>query len=189
DVLYFDIGSALRERGKAAANQLLIDAVRSEHPELLFAVLFRDELDQSALRTISEATETPTVGWFSDDHWRFDTYSKEWAPLFNWSVTTSAGAVAKYRAIGHQNVIKSQWACNTFVYAPLDVAKRMPVSFVGLPHGDRQYVIQSVRDAGIEVQTFGKGWSAGRVTQEDMIRIFNESCINLNLSNSSAART
>src|SRR5207302_7103344 len=84
DVLYFDIGSVLRERDKAAGNHLLTETVKSEQPDLFFAVLFRDELDQAALRTISESTDTPTVAWFSDDHWRFDTYSKEWAPLFNW---------------------------------------------------------------------------------------------------------
>jgi spore maturation protein CgeB len=67
------------------------------------------------------------------------------------------------------------------------VPKRLPVSFVGLPHGDRRYVAQALRDAGIDVHTFGKGWGVGRVTQSQMIRIFNESCINLNLANASTA--
>jgi spore maturation protein CgeB len=42
-----------------------------------------------------------------------------------------------------------------------------------------------LRDQGIDVLAWGSGWPAGRVKQEDMIRIFNQSRINLNLSNAS----
>jgi hypothetical protein len=38
------------------------------------------------------------------------------APCFNWSVTMDQKALAKYSAIGFQNVIKSQCGCNQFMY-------------------------------------------------------------------------
>lgn len=189
DVLYFDIGSQIAEKGRTAANRLLLDVVRTQRADALFSVMFREELDKRVVREISEDTDTTTIAWFSDDHWRFDTYSRLWAPHFNWCITTSAGALDKYRALGYRNIVKSQWACNTSMYRPLDVAQRLPVSFVGLPHGNRRFVVQRLVDAGIEVHTFGLGWENGRVTQEDMVRIFNESCINLNLSNASVNRT
>jgi spore maturation protein CgeB len=69
----------------------------------------------------------------------------------------------------------------------MGIPKRIPVSFVGLPHSDRRHVVQRLRDAGIDVQVFGKGWGRGRVTQGEMIRIFNESCVNLNLANASVS--
>jgi spore maturation protein CgeB len=141
------------------------------------------------MREISQNSDTTSIAWFSDDHWRFDSYSRFRAPWFNWCVTTSTHALQKYRALGHRNVVKSQWACNTFLYTDMHLQKRFPVSFVGLPHGNRRVVIQTLWDAGIEVQTFGKGWDNGRVTQDEMIGIFNQSAINLNLANSSAART
>lgn len=189
DVLYFDVASQVAEKGRVATNNLLLDIVKSQRPDVLFSVMFREELDKRKIREVSDNTDTKTIAWFSDDHWRFDTYSRLWAPQFNWAVTTSAGALTKYQALGYRNILKSQWACNTSIYRRMDIPKRLPVSFVGVPHGNRRYVIQQLSDAGIEVHTFGKGWDNGRVTQDDMIRIFNESCINLNLSNASAART
>jgi spore maturation protein CgeB len=54
-----------------------------------------------------------------------------------------------------------------------------------MPHGDRRLIIESLRRSGIEVQVWGKGWERGRISQDDMIGVFNQSHINLNLSNSS----
>jgi spore maturation protein CgeB len=57
------------------------------------------------------------------------------------------------------------------------------VSFVGQPHGNRRAVIEALRSAGVDVYTRGYGWEEGRVSQDEMIRIFNQSRINLNLPN------
>jgi spore maturation protein CgeB len=188
DILYFDVGKVGSRLSKDAANRVLIETVNSEDPDALVTVLFRDELDPKVLDEISQNTRTATIGWFSDDHWRFDNYSRFWARHFNWVVTTSGAALHKYHALGQHNVIRSQWACNPAIYTPMDVPKRFDVSFVGLPHGNRRYVVRAMLDAGIDVQTFGKGWPAGRLTQEQMIRVFNESRVNLNLANAAAPR-
>jgi spore maturation protein CgeB len=42
-----------------------------------------------------------------------------------------------------------------------------------------------LQEAGIKVDVWGSGWESGRLSQEEMIRVFNESRINLNLSNAS----
>jgi spore maturation protein CgeB len=91
----------------------------------------------------------------------------------------------KYAAMGYSNVIKTQWACNHFSYRKLSLPLEYDVSFVGQPHGSRKAVIEGLVERGIKVNTFGLGWESGRVTQDDMIRIFNQSRINLNLSNAS----
>ena len=62
------------------------------------------------------------------------------------------------------------------------------VTFVGQPHGSRRYYIQALRDNGIDVQTWGLGWENGRISQQGMIKIFNQSKINLNLSNASTGK-
>jgi spore maturation protein CgeB len=85
-------------------------------------------------------------------------------------------------------VIKSQWACNHFLYRKLDLPEQYDATFVGMPHGDRPQMVQLARDAGIDLRVWGKGWSDGRLSQEEMIRVFGQSRINLNLSNSSSAR-
>jgi spore maturation protein CgeB len=189
DVLYFDFASLMAQHGRLRMNKRLSEVVSAERPELMFTVLFRNELDQRVIRDISQYSDTITLNWFCDDHWRFDSFSRHWAPNFNWVVTTAQSALPKYRLIGFSNVIKSQWACNHFLYRRLDLPPKYDATFVGLPHGDRRYVIELIRDAGIDIHVWGSGWPGGRISQERMIEVFNTSRVNLNLSNSVSART
>ena len=61
------------------------------------------------------------------------------------------------------------------------------VTFVGQPHSDRREVAERIKDSGIDLRCWGNGWPEGRASQEDMIRIFSESRINLNLTKGSGA--
>lgn len=185
DILYFDFMTLLQQHGRDWINRRLLEVVRAEQLDCLFAVLFTDQFDYATFREISTKTGTTTINWFCDDHWRFDNYTRKWAPCFNWSVTTAHSALAKYAGIGYSNVIKSQWACNPFQYRKLDEPLKYEVTFVGQPHGDRREVISVLQRAGINVQAWGNGWENGRATQQQMIEIFNQSRINLNLTNSS----
>lgn len=185
EVLYFDFGTLDRELGRAAMNRRLVEIVKAEKPRLLFCCLFGKELEPDTLNEISFHSDTTTLNWFTDDHWRFEDFSRHWAPRFNWVVTTAQSALPKYRRLGYKNVIKSQWACNHFLYRKQDVPLEYDVTFTGQPHGNRREVIQALRDAGIDARVWGSGWETGRLTQEGMIRVFNASRINLNLSNSS----
>jgi len=186
DILYFDFMTLYRELGQRAMNRRLWEVVRAEKPQLLFCVLFQDQLDKRTIRRISRETDAVAMNWFCDDHWRFDDFSRYWAPCFDWAITTAQSALPKYARMGYQHVIKSQWACNHHSYRKLALPLRYDVTFVGQPHGDRREVIDALRKAGIAVTVWGHGWESGRVSQEEMIRVFNQSRINLNLSNASS---
>jgi spore maturation protein CgeB len=137
------------------------------------------------VRQISDLPDVTTLNWFCDDHWRFDNYSRFWAPQFDWVVTTARSALPKYDRLQYRNVIKSQWGCNHFLYRKLAAPHQYDVSFVGQPHGNRREMVKALRAAGINVRCFGFGWEDGRVSQERMIETFNRSRINLNFSNAS----
>jgi spore maturation protein CgeB len=184
DILYFDYMTLMQQHGRDGMNRRLKDVVLFEKPDLLFAVLFTDQFDPLVLRELTE-NGLQTVNWFCDDHWRFDNYSREWAPCFTWVVTTAASALPKYASLGYGNVIKSQWGCNDVLYRKMNMPMKYDVSFVGQPHGNRRQVINALREAGINVYVWGGGWESGRLSQEEMIRVFNQSRINLNLSNAS----
>ena len=186
EIIYFDFMSLMQQHGREWMNNRLLEVVKTEKPDLMFTVLFTDEFDQGTLRYISEKTDTVTFNWFCDDHWRFDNYSCYWAPCFNWISTTAQSALPKYKKIGYQNVIKTQWGCNHFLYRKLDLPLKYDVTFVGQPHGDRRQVIEKLQQAGLSVQVWGNGWETGRLSQEEMIQVFNTSRINLNLTNSIA---
>jgi spore maturation protein CgeB len=189
DIMYFDLGTLFSTYGRAGLSKRLLEVAQSEQPDLLFASLQKNELDPTAVSKISTDLSTVTVNWFSDDHWRFESFSRHLAGHFNWVVTTAKSALPKYRALGFPNVIKSQWACNTLRYFPLGTPQIYDVTFVGLPHGDRRFIIEALHHAGIRVLVWGNGWENGRIDQDAMIRVFNESKINLNLSNSSPPQT
>lgn len=182
DIVYFDFMTLMQEHGRTWMNNRLMEVAKTEKPDLMFTVLFTDEFDASVLRNVTEDLGVVTINWFCDDHWRFERYSRLWAPCFRWVVTTAESALPKYAQIGYHNVIKSQWACNTFLYRRMSLPLEYDVTFIGQPYGQRRKVIEQLRHAGVSVRAWGQGWDSGRVSQDEMIRIFNTSRINLNLT-------
>jgi spore maturation protein CgeB len=189
EVIYFDFKTLHSEVGHEKTNRRLWETVRAEEPELMFCFLYEEELERRIIQRISEETSTVTLNWFADDHWRFETFSRYWAPCFNWVVTTAQTAVPKYAAIGYDRVIKSQWGFNHFLYRKLDLPLAYDVTFVGNPHGNRRQIVEGIRRRGVDLKVWGAGWEMGRIEQEAMIRVFNQSRINLNLSNASNTGT
>jgi spore maturation protein CgeB len=185
EVLHFDFMDLMRTYGKEKMNRRLLDTAKAERPDLMFTVLFTDELDPEIIRQISDLPDVTTVNWFCDDHWRFDNYSRFWTPHFDWAVTTAKSAVPRYADLQLRNVIKSQWGCNHLLYRKLDLPARYDVTFVGQPHGNRREMVRALKENGIDVHCFGFGWDGGRISQEEMIQVFNQSRINLNFSNAS----
>ncbi len=185
EILYFDYGTLLGKYGRRRMNRRLREVVRAEKPDLLFVFLTADELEPRVLRGIADDDDAVTLNWFADDHYRFDIYSRHWAPCFNWVVTTAHSTLARYRAAGIDNVIASQWACNPFLYRKLDLPLCHDVSFVGAPHGNRRHYVQLLEDAGLTVRWWGSGTAGGRLSQQGVIELFNQSRINLNFSGAS----
>jgi spore maturation protein CgeB len=176
------------EIGKQRYNGELLEIVVREKPDLFFTFMYTDELDPATLTKIKNETSTKSVAWFADDYWRFFNYSKHWPPYFSYVVTTYSKAVDWYRGAGFSNVLLSQWACDTRRYKPVEVSKDIDVSFVGQKKSGRAKVVEALRAAGINVDCFGFGWSAnakssgGKISQEDMLKIFSRSKICLNLT-------
>lgn len=193
EILYFpfdEIGALLGHDGR---NKKMKEVVQSEKPDLCFFFLFENEFDLETIREITQYSGSKTFAWFSDDQWRFHNYSRHYAPCFHWISTTDKRAVEKYKKIGVTNVIKSQWACNHFLYHPKDLEQigepvLNEVTFVGQPHGNRKQVIRALQKKQFPVVCYGNGWPQGRISQENMIEVFEHSKINLNLTKASAVR-
>ena len=188
DVRYFPYERIL-EVGRDQMNVEIKKLVQKEKPDILFAVMFTDQLKKEAIKDISENTKTKTVAWFCDDQWRFDNYSKQYASFFNLIATTDPASVEKYHRAGQKNVFQTQWACNHFLYKPIKTSRIYDVTFVGQPHGQRKKFIDKLKKSGVSVYCWGRGWPNGRISQEEMIRIFSQSKINLNFIKVSSSLT
>ncbi len=168
------------ETSKEQFNEELLTCIQKEKPDFFFAFMYTDEFDVEVLERIR--AHTTTLAWFSDDHWRFDNYSRYYAPHFDWVVTTYSKAPAWYRAIGQPRVIRSQWFSNPDSYVPLAVPKDIEVSFVGLKSRFRTRLFSSLLRRGIAVSLYGNGWPNGKVRQEELVKIFSRTKVNLSIT-------
>src|SRR3989344_982099 len=174
--------------GKRRFNAELLELVEREKPDLFFAFMYTDEFDEKTLEAIKQKTKS--VAWFADDHWRLWNYSRYYAPHFTWAVTTWSKAPEFYARYGIKNIIRSQWACNPDKWKAFDAArgkssdKDIDVSFVGQRTGKRANIIGELRRAGIKVYVRGWGWREGRASEEEAVKIFSQSKINLNINDS-----
>src|SRR4051812_27077985 len=95
DIIYFDYMYLLGVHGREKMNRRLSEVARAEQPDLMFTVLFQEQLEKQTVRDISDSGQTVTLNWFCDDQWRFEEFAQHWAPCFNWVVTTAKSAVSK----------------------------------------------------------------------------------------------
>jgi len=181
EVVYFSFDHILKV-GKRRFNQELLELIKKEKPDLFLAYMYTDEFEVDALEEIKKYTTS--LAWYADDSWRFWNYTRRWAPHFTWNITTYSWITGRAQSLGLSNFIRSQWAADIKLFHPPTTNIFHPeVSFVGTWSRPRQKVIDALKRAGIKVEIFGNGWEkARRVTQDEMIQIFNGSKINLGLN-------
>jgi spore maturation protein CgeB len=184
-VLEFPFDEVMRQWGRETMNVKLLEAAEEMKPDICFFMLFTDEVKRETIRKLSDRKGSQTLNWFADDHWRFHGFSRFWAPLFHWVVTTDKYSVERYRRIGCRNVIKSQWGFNHRIYRRSDVPQDHDVTFVGQAHSSRRRFAGALERAGVHVEFWGKGWNNGRLKQNEMIELFSRTRINLNFADSS----
>ena len=97
---------------------------------------------------------------------------------YDLNLTNSTKALVKYHALG-ANAIFWPEAANPDHFKPVDEGFMYDVSFVGAKYGTRSRLISFLRENGIIVSTFGPGWSEGKLTSEEMVRLYSRSRINL----------
>lgn len=183
EVELFDYAAEIRDLGKEGMNQKLLARIREWRPTVAVFSLYTDQFEPKTIKALSAYTKT--FCFFHDDTWRVE-YSRFWARQFDYFSTPDLHGEMKYREIGLQNAIYFPFGCNEQIFRRSDVEKKYDVSFVGGWHPYRAWLIERIRKAGISVEVAGYRWPKGEIDQEGMVKIFNESRINLNLSNSAS---
>lgn len=181
EVTEFDFLSSFQDGGTdrvAADLRVAVDATR---PRLAFFVLHEEELLPELIQEFTDRPGLTTYNWFCDDHWRFDDFSRRYAPMFDFVSTTDRNAIPKYQAIGIEPIL-TQWAANPHLYRPTGGAPRLDATFIGQRYGDRPWLVRRLDRAGIDVEAWGPRWPAGRLSFDEMVSVFSESRVNLNLT-------
>lgn len=180
DVKSFDYMSVFHEQGRERMNQNLLDLVRQEKPEVTVVVPYTDQFIPKIMDEINK--HTVTIGYYFDDTWRIE-YSGFWAKHFNYVTTSDVNGINRWRDAGYKNFLYSPFGCNHRLFVKKNLPKMYDVSFIGGYHPYRAWCLRKLRKAGLRVHAWGHGWPNGRVGFEGMVDVFNQSRINLNLSN------
>ena len=97
------------------------------------------------------------------------------------NLSNAPDSVLKYFVYGGLGLFCPQGA-QPDIHAPRPGPFEFDVSFIGAKYGSRPRFIAALKKHGIDVTCFGKGWSGGTVTDDDIIRIFSHSRINLGIA-------
>jgi spore maturation protein CgeB len=177
EVIVYDMWKNYAEIGVRKSNEEIIDIVHTHQPKYLLWPSMMYEIMEFTFQKIRERG-TLVVGWFFDDEIRFDDYSRWWSFCLDYCLTTDKESVKKYEELGC-TAIHALPVSNPAIFRKLDLSLLYDVTFIGRKFGDRGIWIEQLRARGINTEAFGKGWSKGYVSTEQMVKIYNASKINL----------
>ncbi len=182
NVILFDFYSEYKSSGKQGMNKKLREIVASEKPDIALFSLFENEFEEQSISSLRDYTKT--VSYFIDDPWRID-FARHWRMYFDYFSTPDYYTYQKYLLDGIPNVIYSPFGFNPEVYRKTKTEKKYDVSFVGNYSPYRRWIIDHLKSNGIDVNIFGRNWGkyGNWISQEEVTNVFNQSKINLNLSN------
>ena len=183
EVELFDYMTELAQLGKPAMNRKLLEIAAATKPDFAMFSLYTDQFDPETVKEMKKYTRT--LCFFHDDTWRVE-FSRYWAPQFDFFTTPDVYGERKYRSLGLETAIYFPFGCNETLYSKTGAEKKYDVSFVGAWHPYREWLLRRLRKAGFSVKAVGYRWPGGIVAHEDMVKLFNETRINLNMSNSTS---
>jgi spore maturation protein CgeB len=189
-VLRFDSIGICEEFGSEFTQELLLELVYRENPDLVFCVLFDKEIESSTLLSIRDELRVPVVNWFCDDHWRFESLAARIAPSLTAAITTHHATLPRYASELSAKAVLSQWACNDSLYRPTaHQGRNIDVLFVGQLYGARKRYLEDLNRDGISITTFGNNTPGGRVSQRKLASLLSSAKIVLNFSAGYDGRT
>lgn len=135
----------------------------------------------SGTRVVNIAMDDRHQYWGRKVHGEWDgTYSL--IPHIDLTLTAAPEAVDWYRKEGGAALYFPE-ASDPGIFHPMpELPKVHEVSFVGSRYGIREKVVTALRKAGIEVAAYGSGWENGRISTEDVPKLFAQSKIVLGVS-------
>lgn len=97
------------------------------------------------------------------------------------NLTNSPDSIIKYAIHGGLSMFWPE-AAYPKVHRPYDIPFEFDVSFVGSCYGWRPDFIDKLARNGVKVECFGRGWSNGNLSDEEMVKLYSRSRINLGFS-------
>jgi len=178
-VISYDFFKAYVCDGIQKVNRDTFNLVIWEKPKYVIWPSMSFEIFESTFAAIRKQG-CKIIGCFFDDRaGRFDSFSKFYIPYMDYIFTEASERYQKY-GVKVYNLVN----CLSKDYYIIGNDRKFAydVSFVGGNIADRADYISKIGRNEIDVRVFGKGWPDGYVDSTRMMKIFNESKINLNFT-------
>ncbi|MDO8460077.1 MAG: glycosyltransferase [Nanoarchaeota archaeon] len=191
EIITFDPQEVTYNYGKKEMNESFLKVIKKERPDYIFLWLIYDEFYIDTLLRIREVSPlSKVINFFGDDDTLFYNYSRYYAPLFDASLIFQRNFFPEYKKEGITSVFITM-GVDLESYGDLKIEKKYDVSFIGTPKSDRYEMIKYLINNGINVKVFGFGWEVypdlakyygGKLSNEDFVRVINQSKINICLT-------
>ncbi|MDD2805781.1 MAG: glycosyltransferase [Elusimicrobiales bacterium] len=186
--MFLDYRAAYRDRGYRGAQACIRDFIAANGIKILFVAAepasFHFPLE--FFRSLRPAVYTAMLA--GDSVYYYGPRDRYYAGAMDLLVSCDSFETAEaFKALGGDAVMFPS-ACDRGLYRKLPgLEKTIDVSFVGGLAGrrDRAAYLDYLAANGVEVRVYGSGTPGGRVSQAQMVEIFNQSRINLNFTGAS----
>lgn len=112
-----------------------------------------------------------------DTEYYFEGADRYYAQIADYIALTDPISVYEYRIYGF-NAHSIGSLFDSKLYKDCKAVRDIDVSFIGNLHvGNREILIKNIKDSGVDIKVFGAGSANGRVSEDQMINIFNRSKI------------
>ncbi|MEM0465192.1 MAG: glycosyltransferase [Candidatus Pacearchaeota archaeon] len=183
----FDYRDYNLKYGKDKMNEMFLEIVKKEKPNIIFFILHHDEFYLNTFLKIRQISpDSITMNFFSDDDVLYDVFSRYYSLFIDFPILAQKYE-NYYKKDGYNNVI-FMVVVNPDFFKPLHIKKKYDVTFIGAPKFNRYSLIKYLLDNGIHVKIFGRGWHnypelkkqyMGSLTDTEMIKVINQTKINL----------
>ncbi len=177
---FFEIAG---DEGLASLNEKVVRLCRENRFDLVFWCSLKHEFFPHVFDTI-RSLGIPIAGLSFDDAFRCHDYAKTWLPLVDFFIFNDPNFTDFYKSLKNESHFFPFPSASLEEFSKIpDCEKRYDLSFVGTHSPYRAEFVSYLRENGLKVFTFGKGWDGKDVgvEHEEMVRIFNQTRINLNL--------
>ncbi|MFA4902754.1 MAG: glycosyltransferase [Desulfobaccales bacterium] len=163
-----------------------VKTLHHEKPiDMMLSYLSGSQISSSTIHQLN-MLGIPTFSFHWDDIKSFKgiKHGDQWSGPFavckayDLNLTNSPESLVKYRVEG-ANALFWPEGGNPDFFRPLNIPFEYDVTFCGQRYGQRPLLVDYLRRRGIRVDCFGDEWEHGYQTDDALVRIFNQSRINL----------
>ncbi len=186
-VVNFDPQEETYKYGKRIMNEKFIALLRKEKPDYIMLFLVWDEFYSETLMKIKQILpNVKVVQWNGDDDIKFDNYTVPYSAIIDYQFISQLQFTNRY------DKYNLPWfdmlGADTKKFRPLNLKKKYEVAFVGTPKGERLEYMRYLLQKKVNFILAGGGWAdypefkeryLGQLTDEDFVKLINETKINI----------